>query len=225
MLSSIEDILIKQLDDVLALRDEFAKKSEYDDLSDLKDWDLRRLATAARAAIERITGRNSVYSRQATESMSSKTFFAGQVLMVVGVVESLRFDLKAGYVLTLQEIIHAELFSDFLDTANHLLNEGYKDAAAVIGGSSLESHLRQICSKNGIPTEITAAKGMRPKKADQINSELAAAAVYSKLDQKNVTSWLDLRNKAAHGKYSEYTKDQVEIFLTAIQDFITRNPA
>ena len=45
---------------------------------------------------------------------------------------------------------------------------------------------------------------LRPKKTDRMNSELTKAEAYSKLDQKSVTAWLDLRNKAAHGKYDEY---------------------
>lgn len=58
-----------------------------------------------------------------------------------------------------------------------------------------------------------------------MNSDLVNAQVYSKLDQKNVTAWLDLRNKAAHGKYSEYTKDQVSLLIAGVRDFLTRNPA
>ena len=34
--------------------------------------------------------------------------------------------------------------------AEYLLHEGYKDSAAVIAGSTLESHLRALCNKNGI---------------------------------------------------------------------------
>ena len=225
MLSPTDKDFIKQLDDVIAFRNELAKRSQYNDLSDIKDWELRRLATMARSAIERITGKTSVYSRQADESMSARTYFSAQVLMVVGVAESLRSDLQAGYLRTLQEMVHADIFADFLDMADYLLDEGYKDAAAVIGGSSLESHLRQLCVKNNISVEVTTPSGKRPKKAEQMNGELSSASVCSKLDQKNVTSWLDLRNKAAHGRYSEYTKEQVGIFLVVIRDFMTRNPA
>ena len=65
----------------------------------------------------------------------------------------------------------------------------------------------------------------KPKKADQLNADLANASVYSKLDLKSVTSWLDLRNKAAHGKYSQYTKEQVQLMIQSVQDFMSRNPA
>jgi hypothetical protein len=49
---------------------------------------------------------------------------------------------------------------------------------------------------------------------------LAAASTFSKLDQKNVTAWLDLRNKAAHGKYAEYETPQVNLLIGGIRDFI-----
>jgi len=225
MVLKTEEHFIKQLGDVLLSRDELRKKSQHDDLSDLKEWELQRLSTMALAAIERVSGSSSVYTRQAKASMSANIYFSGQVLMVIGVLESLKSDLQSGYLRTIQEIIHADVFTDFIEMSNHLLDEGYKDAAAVIGGSSLESHLRQLCNKNGISTTISTTSGTKPKKADQMNSELSSVNVYSKLDQKNVTSWLDLRNKAAHGNYSEYTKDQVDLFLKSIQDFITRNPA
>ena len=91
----------------------------------------------------------------------------------------------------------------------------------MIAGSVLEEHLRKLCGKSGSPV----IQNQNPKKADTLNSELASANIYSKLDQKSVTAWLDLRNKAAHGKYSEYTKDQVALMVQAIRDFVSRHPA
>jgi hypothetical protein len=51
---------------------------------------------------------------------------------------------------------------------------------------------------------------------------LAKVGVYNKLDQKNITALLDLRNKAAHGQYGEYTKSQVELMHQSVLDFVTR---
>ena len=108
---------------------------------------------------------------------------------------------------------------------NLILSRLLKDAAAVIAGGTLEAHLRQLCAKHGIDVEVSTSKGIRPKRADTMNADLAKESVYSKLDQKNVTAWLDLRNKAAHGKYTEYAESQVSIFVTALRDFINRNSA
>ena len=44
----------------------------------------------------------------------------------------------------------------------------------------------------------------------------------NELIQKQITAWLDLRNNAAHGKYSEYTQEQVSLLLQGVMDFIIR---
>ena len=107
--------------------------------------------------------------------------------------------------------------------ADHLLQQGYKDPATVIIGSVLEEHLRQLCNANSISIEFKNNKGILiPKKADRLNSDLAKENVYSKLDQKAVTMWLDLRNKAAHGKYDEYTSEQVTNMYSGITEFMAR---
>jgi hypothetical protein len=58
-----------------------------------------------------------------------------------------------------------------------------------------------------------------------MNADLVGGNIYSKIDQKNATAWLDLRNKAAHGRYGEYIARQVELLLQSVRDFIARLPA
>lgn len=191
----------------------------------MSDTKAVEIATRAYAAIGRISGGSSAYSRRADEIRSEKTYEQEKVLRVTGVLQSLSADLKAGYLRSLEELVRGELFGDFLEMADHLLESGYKDAAAVIGGSSLEAHLRQLAKRFGVPVQSTTARGTEPKRADLINAELVKAGAYSGLAQKSVTAWLDLRNKAAHGRYAEYTKDQVALMIAAVRDFMTRHPA
>ena len=140
---------------------------------------------------------------------------------LLGILKALRADYAAGYMTTVEELIHADLFSDFLEMAAHLINQGYKDPGAVLVGSVLEEHLRKLCLKNDRAVSV----GSNYKKADTLNADLASAQVYSKLDQKIITAWLDLRNKAAHGRYAEYTKDQVQLMLEGVRDFVARHAA
>ena len=141
-----------------------------------------------------------------------------------GILSAAREELAGGWLSTTKGLISAEIFSDFLEMAQHLLDEGYKDPAAVMTGSVLEEHLRQLCQKHGISTETTKQGRPHPKKADALNADLTKKKVYNQLDQKQVTTWLDLRNKAAHGKYQEYTKEQVSLMLQSLSDFMVRIP-
>lgn len=140
----------------------------------------------------------------------------------LGVLEAVLDEVNNGWYKSLRGIVSAELFSDFIEMANHLLDEGYKDAAAVMLGGTLEEHLRQLSRDNGIDLEVESRGNHSPKKADVLNADLVKNGVYGKLDQKNVTAWLGLRNDAAHGKYGNYSKEQVTLFSQALNDFMAR---
>jgi len=223
----LQDTLTKQFVEQLESIIEGYKAFKTRDRSDIvDDVDIHTTITKARAAIERISGATSAYSKQVRDILeNSRDTGWGRMAKMVGVVVALHTDLKAGYLASLEELIHSEVLADFLEMANHLQNEGYKDAAAVLASGTLEAHLRQLCGKHGITIEVSTATGRHPKRADQMNADLAKEDVYSKLDQKNVTAWLDLRNKAAHGHYGDYTKEQVALLIAGVRDFITRNPA
>ena len=117
-------------------------------------------------------------------------------------------------------------FVDFSEM-DFLLEQGHKDAAAVMCGSELEKHLRKLCISHGIDVfqPPSSTEEPQPKKAERLNAELASINVYGKLDQKHVTSWLDLRNKAAHGEYHEYNAEQVSLMIQGVREFISRYPA
>lgn len=139
----------------------------------------------------------------------------------VNILMSIKNEVENGWLTTIKELVTAEVFSDFLEMSKHLLDEKYKDASAVMIGSVLEEHLRQLCAKNSIDITIVKGSDVIPKKADLLNSELLKAGVYGVLEQKNVTAWLDLRNRAAHGKYSEYKIEQVDLMYQGVLNFIT----
>ncbi|HEX4950588.1 MAG TPA: hypothetical protein VFZ34_28235 [Blastocatellia bacterium] len=178
-----------------------------------------RLMLRIKAIIERYAPSGSPYVR---DLATMNSFLPDNLWRVVSCLQALRDDYAEGKLKSVLELIHADLFSDFLEMAGHLIEQGYKDPAAVISGSVLEEHLRKLCDKHSIDEKKPDGS---PKKADAMNAKLAGANVYSKLDQKNVTAWLGLRNDAAHGNYSAYTKDQVALLIQSVRDFITRNPA
>jgi hypothetical protein len=183
---------------------------------------MQACATRLLAAINRLSPPGSTYSTDATQIVQrgSRTGLVAQDL--AGVASGLRDDLAAGYAQDVAELIHAEVFSDFMGMAHELQTSGYKDAAAVIVGSVLEDHLRKLAGKARLTVE---KRDGSPKKADALNAELTAAGVYNGLEQKSVTAWLDLRNKAAHGHYDDYDQQQVAALIRDVREFLIRHPA
>lgn len=140
----------------------------------------------------------------------------------LNILLSIKHEIEQGWLTSLKELVTAEVFSDFLEMSKHLLDEKYKDASAVMIGSVLEEHLRQLCIKNSIDVTLMKGDNLIPKKTNLLNADLTKAGVYGVLEQKNVTAWLDLRNRAAHGKYSEYKIEQVDLMYQGVLDFIRR---
>ncbi|MCH8252040.1 MAG: hypothetical protein IID36_06270 [Planctomycetes bacterium] len=185
------------------------------------DWaQMKGFRAAALSFIERVYGATHSHFdefKTVTEDNYVSSAEAG-----IAILQAIRSELAGGWLFTMKSLVVAEVFADFMSMAEHLLETHYKDAAAVICGSVLEEHLRQLCSKSNIPTEADKKGRSVPRKADSLNADLAKNDVYSKLDQKSVTAWLDLRNSAAHGKYAEYDLDQARQMLHGVTQFMAR---
>jgi len=153
-------------------------------------------------------------SRMHMDNLHSNSYVV--LLEVIGALESLKYELENGLLSDIHKLLQSDIFSDFLEMGEYLLKEGYKDPAAVIIGSVLEDTLRKLCESNGI--EVINAKG-KLLTIDPLNTELVKAEVYNKLVQKQITSWADLRNNAAHGHYEKYDDKQVEMMLLFVQSF------
>jgi hypothetical protein len=212
---------VQQLDGLINTFNTLSQSSKYDDLSDKPLPDRQSLVTRTVAAINRISGSNSVYSKEVARTIKNDPDLHIHMTAIIGIAKALREDINDGYINSLIELTHADIFSDFLEMATHLNDSNYKDPAAVLAGSTLESHLKKLANKNTIAVDING----KPVKADKLNADLVKANAYGSIDQKNVTAWLGLRNDAAHGNYTAYTRDQVKLLISSIQDFITRNPA
>ena len=179
--------------------------------------------TSTLSFLEQIVGRENIYYKK----FDNATIYHGSHNLIQGfeLLSALKKDVEQGWLKDLKGLISAEIFSDFLDMAEHLLDEKYKDPAAVIIGSILEENLRTLCNENKIPTSTPDPKTSKLKylKAESMNVELCKAGIYNTLVQKSVTAWLDLRNNAAHGQYEAYDLNQVKNLLQNVRDFAVKH--
>jgi len=207
--------IIAQLNSILDEHDHLSLIAKRASRS-LDDNQKQMLSSRAVAAIRRISGHTSTYGLEIDRILAKYSHPYHNFDMVMGVLEAMRDDVKQGYLQNLISQVRAEIFSDFLEMGEHLLNENYKDAAAVIIGSVLEDSLRKLADSHGITTINDRGKSLT---IEPLNTELAKNKIYNKLVQKQITSWADLRNNAAHGRYSEYQKEEVKLMLLFVQQF------
>lgn len=173
------------------------------------------------AAVRRYARPGDSYSAELDRIIQLGQSPGWRAAQLLGLLRAVRLDYSAGYLTTVQELIHADLFSDFLAMSEELQAKGYKDAAAVITGSVLEEHLRNVAGRVGVDT---TDKDGKPLSAERINEDLGKAA-YDTNEQKQVTAWLGLRNSAAHGHYDDYEHARIALMIQGVRDFVSRHKA
>ena len=131
---------------------------------------------------------------------------------LIPILRAAEDDLKNGFLITIKQLVQADVFDSELEQAKSLLQNGYKNAAAVIAGTVLETAIKEICLNNGIELDR--------KKLTHLNDELAKAGIYNKLQQKQITALADIRNNAAHGDYDQFTQEHVERMIEDIEKFL-----
>ena len=184
--------------------------------------ELLSIASRTGQLIRRLYGVESKYQKNLDRVLATKDFAAmhsnyfKHVSELAGILMGIKSDVDRGMLDDFRMLVRAEVFASFLEMAEHLLNEGYKDAAAVVLGAVLEDSLRNLAIRKGI--SVTNSLG-KPLTIDPLNIALAKAGIYGPLVQKQITSWANLRNDVAHGQFGRYDADQVRQMLLFVQKF------
>lgn len=142
--------------------------------------------------------------------------YTNSVKSGIGILKAVREDLEDGYLTDVRTLVSAEVLTDFLAMVEHLLELDYKDPAASLCGAVLEEGLRRIATSKGV--------NLRPRDdLSALNHRLAAKGVYTRLVQKRLAVWTDVRNAAVHGKFAKYTKADVADMVAGVSSFLAQH--
>ncbi len=144
----------------------------------------------------------------------------------VAFLKSIRHDFEQGLFEDISSEIDAEISAEYLSQAEALLahsrpNDRGEVAAAVITGAVLEHGLRMLCGKLE-PKEPVESGGKALTLGGLIDA-LKKRAVFNELTAKQLRGWADIRNAAAHGKFDEFTRQQVEGMVAGVTGFLARH--
>ena len=200
-MSATNEALLARVDALLA-KGQAVATTEYS--SGSADWveygAYQEWRTQSLSALVEIVGTDRAYAVEFAKTVRSNSPYS--VKAGTGILRALREDIGNGYLRRLEALVSAEVFTDFLDMAQHLLDTGYKDPAASLAGAVLEDGLRRIATANGV--KFTKGDGLA-----KLNEKCAQAGVYNALVMKQVAVWTEIRNKADHGHFTEYASADV----------------
>lgn len=136
-------------------------------------------------------------------------------LSVLGSLKSIKENLDDGLLISFEDIIFAEAFSDLIDQAEYLYEQGYFLACGVILRAVLEERLKKLCERAMcLPNKARST-------INDYNQNLYAAKAYDKITFKNVDSMAAVGNAAAHND-PQLNKQGVGRFLRDLQGFLLR---
>jgi len=152
-----------------------------------------------------------IYDSQFGENCRTNT--CGDVELGVGILRAAKEDIESGVLHEVADIISAEIFDDFLDMAEHLLDKGYKDPAASLIGAVLENELRRMCRDNKITVKSDDNIG-------SLNTKLFQKPVYGKPQMRQISIWQAIRDSADHGKFEDYNAESVKNMYEGARNFL-----
>lgn len=142
-------------------------------------------------------------------------------------LKAIRDDFANGFFDDLRERIEAEIASDYMGQAERLLDEGQSGKhdhvpAAVMAGAVLERSLRALCTRQTPAIPVTKPDG-KPLTLDPLIVSLKKADVIKQTEAAQLSAWAHIRNKAAHGEFDQFTRDQVFAMIVGVGEFLARH--
>ncbi len=93
--------------------------------------------------------------------------------------------------------------------------------AAFLAGAALEDGLRRLCDAHGLAYD--ALRTSLAKLQAVLYQPASSIAVITASDNKQITAWGDVRNKADHGKLPAVTHSEVLSMVIGVRGFLDRH--
>ena len=131
--------------------------------------------------------------------------FRQQVSLVRAVKQRFRSSL-----FDIHQLAQADLFDSELDAARELAKSHFTRAAGAVAGVVLERHLKEVCGNHSVTIQ------KKDPQIGDLNDLLKTAGVVDIPQWRSIQHFGDIRNKCAHDKKSEPTREDVEDLLEGV---------
>ena len=170
-----------------------------------KEW-----ATNVLSLLQRSFGESSIHYQNFSAHYTGFDGWESNFLDSQAIFKAAREDYEGGYLFNIRTLAKAEVLADAMAQAKELLHAGYKDPACILARVSLESALKDLAGKFGV-TE---------GKLDRMNADLCKAGAYNMAKQKQITAWVEICNKAAHGDWTQYTEQDAAATVGGVETLV-----
>jgi len=179
--------------------------------------------TKAATLLSRVVPTGHIH-RKAAEALTELPVTHEQLQAGVSFLRGVKDDFEKGFFDDLASAIEAEVASNYMGQAEHLLAEGQPGKfdhvpAAVLAGAVLEKALRTLSDQQEPPIPLKTLNGQF-KTLNPLVDDLKKAGVFNEAKAKQLRAWADVRNLAAHGEFNQFKRSDVEGMISGINTFL-----
>ena len=161
--------------------------------------------------IETLYGANSQKYASYNNELSDNKDPRERVRITLGVLKSIKTEIEAGLVGSLELEVQGAIFGDFITLAKESLDES-KDVAAVLVSAALEDTLKRFALQNGLEVADTEMA--------QVINALKSEGLLKGPQAAVVQSYVKLRNKAFHAEWDQIEKETVNSAIGFTETFL-----
>ena len=166
----------------------------------------------------------SILERTWSSGYSFVGFTRAAILAKLSTLSGLKHNYENGFLESLHDRAIANISADYMSMADELLDEGIPGQndhvpAAVLCGAVLENRLRTYCEQHTPPIPTQKANG-EYKTLGPLIAELDKVKAFDKQTRNMLRSCADIRNWAAHGNFDKFSREQVELMLMGVKQFL-----
>ena len=194
-------------------------QQELEEKQKLEGWNVNYLSL-----LDQIISPRSAHRKLVDEKRERVANFSSTLNTRISRLKGWKDDFLKGFLGDLGLEIEAAIAADYMGQAEQLLAEGQSGKydyvpAAVLAGAVLEKSLRTLCDKQSPPISTVHNNG-KPLTLVPLIEVLKKNNLFNELTAKQLRAWADIRNSAAHGKFDEFNRSQVDLMIQGINNFL-----
>jgi hypothetical protein len=207
----IMELKIKQrFEQLISQGDKFTKwQTEYGEPNNAHRDNYTGWVAAVKNIVNIVTLESDAY-RQELLNYSNKVYPHQEF---TSILKFLLSDIEAGLITSIEDQTKAFVFDELLDHAKDLLNKKQKDQAGIIAGVAFEDTFRNICRKNSVCEKDVNLDNLISEIQKKISS-------FSQAKAKRARVAADVRTRATHAQWDEFTKEDVRATIEITEEFI-----
>jgi len=214
----LDEKIRKRLDELISQAVRLSRYNENDEHVSATSFECTAWLASTANLVETMFPNPQAVLRKAAHSAATVGGHGYRVGNVNAVLKAIVTDIDAGVVTSIADTASAAVFDDFIDHAQHHLDNKRVAQAGVLAGVAFEDLFRRLCEKRAIGAKREA--GAKRDELEQLIILMEKAGQLTQVQGKRARVAGAVRTKATHADWSEFGAKDVQATIDFSRELI-----